>query len=280
MEVKKTYTVNVKLAKKIIDDYHSGLTMRSISKKHNILYNRVIGVLKTNNVEKRRASDNNRLIDYKKSCKPHFLDGEPEVYDELKRLYSEGYSLTDIGNHFNVSHATARNWLMKLGVKLRSLAESNNMDKLKDKKKSAMQNKYGVDNPMQLIDVHHKAMKSGYRLRDVVIKGRTFSVQGFEPQALEHLVKEGMDVNSISVGVNVPTISYRFKGKDKKYFPDFYHKDSNTIYEVKSVYTYKANKYMNQKKAQATADAGYNHITLIFENKGICPIDTIVTQKD
>jgi predicted DNA-binding protein YlxM (UPF0122 family) len=277
MEVKETRSIESTLAQKIIEDYNNELTIRSISKKYNVMYNRVNRVLVINNIKKRTTSDNNKLADYKKSCKLHFLDDKPKTCSELKALYSNGLSLIELGKHFNVSHVTIKNWLIRLGVELRTIKESNSLLSTKVRRADNMREKYGVDNPMQLIDIHLKAMKSGYRLKHVKVNGRLFTVQGFEPQALEYLVGEGINVNNISVGIDVPTISYMYKGGNKKYFPDFFHEESNVVYEVKSAWTYSQQKSKNIAKAKATAAIGYKHITLIFDNKGVNLVDTIVT---
>jgi hypothetical protein len=277
MEIKGTSNVSVDLAKKIIEDYNNSLTMVTISKKYNIYYGRINKVLITNNINKRSISDNNKLADYKKSRESHFLDDKPALCNELKKLYAVGMSLTAIGIHFNVSHVTIKNWLIKLGVRLRTIAESNSSNLSKENKKITMRRKYGVENPMQLINVHHKAMKSGFRYKDVIIEGKKFTVQGYEPQALKYLINSGINVNSICVGVNVPTISYKFDGKYKKYFPDFFHNETNTVYEIKSVWTYSQQQRKNIAKAKATAKQGYKHITLIFDNKGINLVNTLVT---
>jgi hypothetical protein len=278
MGVATTKYVDKITAENIINDYNKNqLTIRTISAKYNIQYSRVNKILIKNNITKRSVSENNRLADYKKGCKPHFLDDNLKICIELKALYNRGLSLIELGKHFNVSHVTIKNWLIRLGVELRTIKESNSLFSTKEKRKEKMREKYGVDNPMQLIDNHLKAMKSGYRFRIVNIGGCQFTVQGFEPQAIEFLFKTGVDVNNIKTGINVPTIAYNYKGKNKKYFPDFYIKENNTIYEIKSVWTYSQQKSKNIAKAEATAAAGYKHITLIFDNNGKDLVNTIIT---
>lgn len=277
MEVITTKYIDLKTAEKIITDYNNKLTIRTISLKYNIQYNRVNKILIKNNIPKRSASENNRLDDYKKECKPHLLDDNTKICNKLKELYSSGLSCIELGKYFNVSNVTIKNWLIRLGVELRTLKETNSLLYTKRKRTDSMRKKYGVDNPMQLIDIHIKAMKSGYRLKTVDIAGRRFDVQGYEPQALQYLVEQGIDVASIYVGGDVPTISYNHRGKEKKYFPDFFIKENNVIYEIKSKWTYSQQKSKNLAKAKATAAAGYKHITLIFDNKGKNIIDSIIT---
>ena len=266
-------------AEKIISDYNNNLTIRSISKKYNLKYNRVNKILVVNNVVKRTVSENNKLEDYKKNCKLHFLEKNPSISTELKKLYCEGKSLELLGEYYNVSHVTIKNWLIKLGANLRTIKESNSLATTKDRKVSNMREKYGVDNPMQLLDIHIKAMKSGYRLKPINIEGRQFEVQGYEPQALKYLVKEGVLVDTIKTGKDVPIISYTYKNKSRKYFPDFYISENKTIYEVKSLWTYSQQKNKNKLKAKATAQLGYRHITLIFDNEGSSLLKTIITTK-
>jgi len=269
--------IDTKTAEKIIRDYNNHLTIRSISKKYNIKYNRVNKILIDNNIVKRSVSENNKLSDYKKNCKSHFLDKNLEVCEKLKFLYKEGTPLKELGELFNVSHVTIKNWLIKLGVELRTIKESNGLVSTKKRKLDSMRNKYGVDNPMQLLDVHLKAQKSGYKLKTVYIADRLFTVQGYEPQAIEYLVSKGILVDKIKTGLDVPVIPYVYKNKNKKYFPDFFISENNIIYEVKSLYTYTINKKINKLKAEATAAAGYKHITLIFDNNGKDLVNSIIT---
>ena len=56
--------------------------------------------------------------------------------------------------------------------------------------------------------------------------------------------------------------------KKSRYFCDIYIPKTNTIYEVKSTWTYNLNIEVNLLKKQTCIDAGYNFELWIFDAKG------------
>lgn len=113
---------------------------------------------------------------------------------------------------------------------------------------------------------------SKYKRKSVTIKGRTFSVQGYEGVVMEDLVHSGRcKVDSIETS---PTsISYVEHGRERIYIPDFRAKLGRRwfLIEVKSTYTaglHKRNKtlfYNLRRKSRAAAEAGYRINTMIYE---------------
>ena len=63
-------------------------------------------------------------------------------------------------------------------------------------------------------------------------------------------------------------IFYKDNDKIRKYYADFYIKSQNKIYEVKSIWTYKANIEKNLLKKKACEDRGIEFEFLIFNHKG------------
>ena len=55
--------------------------------------------------------------------------------------------------------------------------------------------------------------------------------------------------------------------KKSRYFCDIYIPKTNTIYEVKSTWTYERNIEVNLLKKQACIDAGFNFELYIFDGK-------------
>jgi len=68
-------------------------------------------------------------------------------------------------------------------------------------------------------------------------------LQGYEPLALSLLVEQGVLVENIYCGVDVPRVSYFYANKIRKYYPDFYICDRNLIVEVKSKWTLCSTEY-------------------------------------
>ena len=95
-------------------------------------------------------------------------------------------------------------------------------------------------------------------------------VQGYEPFALNDLVKEGYTtLDIITCRSKVPDIWY-FGKDDKKhrYFVDIYLPFINKMIEVKSEYT--LNKYKENVllKANECIKQGYNYEIWIYDSKG------------
>lgn len=73
-------------------------------------------------------------------------------------------------------------------------------------------------------------------------------VQGYEPFALDDLIKKYNEEQIKTDRKNIPRIPYKLEGKQKYYFPDIYIPDENFIIEVKSNYTYNSNNGNVQEK--------------------------------
>jgi|UniRef100_A0A6C0JP22 hypothetical protein len=141
---------------------------------------------------------------------------------------------------------------------------------VRDKSKQTCLERYNVENPMQDAELSEKASKKSYKLKEFkFICGNTIQVQGYEPFLLDILVKEGYTFEDIlTKRTQVPEIWYEKKNNKKsRYYCDIYIPQTNTIYEVKSTWTYKNNIEVNLLKKQACIDAGFNFEFYIFDGK-------------
>jgi hypothetical protein len=98
--------------------------------------------------------------------------------------------------------------------------------------------------------------------------GEIRQVQGYEPFALNILVKEYTEDQINSNRKDVPRIMYEYENKSRYYFPDLYIPHKNLIIEVKSAWIYSRNEEKNKKKAFATINQGYNYEMWVFNAKG------------
>jgi len=124
---------------------------------------------------------------------------------------------------------------------------------------------YGVENVSQ-----RKHAKSPYKSKDYTFPcGTIIRVQGYEPFLLDILVKKGYTSDDIKTSrMDVPEIWY-YKGKSKhRYFCDIYISRTNTIYEVKSTWTYEKDMEDIPLKKQACIESGYNFQLFVFDSKG------------
>jgi hypothetical protein len=109
-----------------------------------------------------------------------------------------------------------------------------------------------------------------YTLKDYVLpSGNIVKVQGYEPQALDILLKyyseEDLILGASAIKEKVGVIMYTDnKGKKHRYFPDIYILSINKIIEVKSGWTYKIQKDVNELKKEACVNAGIDFEFMII----------------
>lgn len=110
--------------------------------------------------------------------------------------------------------------------------------------------------------------------------GNIVSVQGYEPWALELLLKNGIDETDITVNFEeMPKTVYFFKEKQRRYFPDIYIKSQNKIIEVKSTYIFIKDYEQNLAKYFRCKSLGIEMEFYIFEdNKQLVPLSTMLVR--
>ena len=147
---------------------------------------------------------------------------------------------------------------------------NRNID-VRNKIKQTNLEKYGVENPQQNAEVSERSSKKSYKLKEFAFPcGNTIQIQGYEPYLLDILVKEGYIFEDIiTKRTKVPEIWYLKHDKKCRYYCDAYIQKTNTIYEVKSTWTYKKDIEVIPLKKQACIDAGYNFELYVFDSKGV-----------
>ena len=131
--------------------------------------------------------------------------------------------------------------------------------------------KYGVENPQQNADIANKSSKNSYRRKSYTFpSGNQITCQGYEPFALDKLIKEeNILENDIVTGCkNVPTIWYEDEtGKKHRHYVDIFILSQNRCIEVKSTWTAEKNKDNIYLKQNAAKELGYNYEIWIFNAK-------------
>jgi hypothetical protein len=92
-------------------------------------------------------------------------------------------------------------------------------------------------------------------------------VQGYEPFALDILIKTYTETEILTDREFVPNIPYIFNSKKCIYFPDIFISKDNKIIEVKSTWTYKCKGDKIKEKAEAVKSLGYEYEIWIFDDK-------------
>lgn len=151
------------------------------------------------------------------------------------------------------------------------VAHHSQCKEIRDKINETNMQRYGVIHISQNPAIAGKQMKHSYNLKAYTFPcGNIAFVQGYEPFLLNTLVREGCTYQNISTKrTEVPEIWYYKNQRRCRYYCDVYIAKTNTIYEVKSLWTYSnAIDDINLKK-QACLDAGYNFELYVFDAKGI-----------
>jgi hypothetical protein len=140
---------------------------------------------------------------------------------------------------------------------------------IKEKMKKTNLERYGVENAAQSQEIQEITQKNAKKYKEYKMpSGNTVKVQGYEPFALDELIKTYKEDDIKTERKEVPRITYTVNNKQRYYFPDIYIPSENKIIEVKSTWTYKSKQDNIQQKADATKKAGYDYEIWIYDSKG------------
>jgi hypothetical protein len=140
---------------------------------------------------------------------------------------------------------------------------------IKEKMKQTNLEKYGVEFPSQNPDILEKSQANMKKFKNYIMpSGDVRRVQGYEPFALDDLLKMYTEDQIITQRKEIPRIPYNVDTKKCYYFPDIYIPHENKIIEVKSTWTIKLDPEIINSKKMATQEAGYNYEIWCFNRKG------------
>ena len=160
----------------------------------------------------------------------------------------------------NIKHT----YIIKYGVENILLSSE-----IREKIKQTCIERYGVENVAQSQEIQEIAQKNAKKYKEYKMpSGELRKVQGYEPLALEELLKTYREEDIKTDRKDVPRISYKCEDKQRYYFPDIYIPSENKIIEVKSTWTYNCKTDNIELKSDATKAAGYNYEIWIYNNKG------------
>ena len=154
--------------------------------------------------------------------------------------------------------------LEKYGVE-----STNQLDSIKERKKHTCLEKYGVEHAIQSKEVMEKNQLSAKRHKEYKMpSGDIRIVQGYEPYALNALVKIYKEEDILTGRKDIPRIPYVANRKNRYHFPDIYIPSTNTLIEVKSTWTYTWTTDNVHVKEAAAKEAGYKYEIWVFNGKG------------
>ncbi len=171
-------------------------------------------------------------------------------------------------------------FLIRYGVKY-----AMQLQKYKDKRVQTCLTKYGVESVTQLQSTKDKYVQTclkrynvpyvtqaglpskGFQFKKYTLPdGKIVYVQGYEPFALDDLIKEGI-TDIVTCRSEVPSIWYQQGGKRHRYFVDIYIPSLNKMIEVKSIWTFNKNKENILLKAYQCVKEKYNYEIWIYDYK-------------
>ena len=140
-------------------------------------------------------------------------------------------------------------------------------DIVKEKIKKTNNERYGGNSAMSDTKIREKCFKKMKDRKEYKFpSGRIEYVQGYEPQALDILLKK-YDENDI-VCSNSPTIYYSFNGNKHLHVTDIFIKSENKIIEAKSKWTFEIKEDKVLIKQREAKNQGYKYEIWILTKKG------------
>jgi hypothetical protein len=213
-------------------------------------------------------------IKFKKHCLKKYGVENPFQSEKIKRkmrkTWIKNYGVDNVSKSPTILNKMKRHFIKKYGV-----ANPFQSEEVKEKIKETMVERYMVEHPLQNPDIFAKFQRSAYQYKKVRLGDRKVRVQGYEKVALKWIIKEkniSPDKIKVSMEDNVPIIKYKYKEKEKIYYPDFLV-GKRLIVEVKSTFTLYHNRSLFNKtkaKAKECLEQGYKFkLLLVQKNKKV-----------
>lgn len=256
--------VKVKFKKTMIDRYgviHPSLSKELINRRKET-YLQNFGVehhAKSEETKEKIRNTNKR----KRGVGNVFQD--PSVREKAKQTLIKNYGVEHPTQHEEIKAKVVQTMVERYGI-----THPFQSEEFKQKYIQTSMNKFGVSNPMQNQDILQKQLSASYRTKSFILpSGKVMHYQGYENFLLQDFLAKGISEFDIIDGyTKKPSIRYNFENKDRVYFPDMYLVQSNTIYEVKSDFTYKVCKEKTYAKIQACIKSGYNVELIVYNKRG------------
>lgn len=220
-------------------------------------------------------------------------DVKKNTSDRTKKYFKENPEahsklIDDLKHYFRNVYPTDDEAKLK---RSKSSKKSNSRPEVKEKKSQSMKEYWKdtekrkvqsikqreVHNTPEMAEIHRKNSKKLWENIDyannvfngmkkykefVFPSGKVVKTQGYENLILVNLITEYSESDIFAgpteIRKQIGKIEYTFNDKLSSYYPDIYIKSTNTIIEVKSVYTFNQHKERNLAKEKSCLDMGFN----------------------
>jgi hypothetical protein len=147
--------------------------------------------------------------------------------------------------------------------------ENNDPTVMRAKSIETSLKRYGVPHTSQSPEIMEKIQKNSKCYKDYTMPSGTIRrVQGYEPFALNDLLKTYTEEQIMTDRKDVPRIEYTINDRNHYYFPDIYIPHENKIIEVKSTWTYACKQDNIHVKKEACEAQGYAFEFFCYDGKG------------
>jgi hypothetical protein len=187
-----------------------------------------------------------------------------EIKEKMKATCLTNLSVEYPGQSQEVKEKSKATCLKNFGVEY-----SLQSQEVKEKGKATCLEKYGTEHHSQNSEIAEKMSKASYSRKDYTFSsGKIIQVQGYEPYALDELVKVFNEEEIITGSGSIPEIWYDDdEGNKHRHFVDIFIPSQNKCIEVKSTWTAEKKKDNIFKKQQAGKQLGYNYEIWIYNSK-------------
>ena len=188
----------------------------------------------------------------------------PDVIAKLKETNMLRYDVPYIMMNKAVKDKANQTILDKYNV-----INISQVPEIQQKKIETSMARYLVPYPMQDPSIADKSSKNAFGRKEYIFpSGRKEYIQGYENFALDMLVKEYDEFDIIVDRKDVPEVWYWYMDTYRRYFCDIYVKETNTIYEIKSIRTYLLGGREITEKRKACEYLGYTFKLYVFNKDG------------
>ena len=189
------------------------------------------------------------------------------VKDRLKKSFIEKYGVDSPMKIDMVKDKIKKTNLEKYGFD-----HAMKSSEVKLKTKNTNFERYG-GHPMQSDDTFLNNLKSRVKFKEYTMpSGKKIQIQGYEKFGIIYLIDKYLEQDILTsvkeINKEIGIIRYNYNNKNRRYYPDFFIRKENKIYEVKSIWTYNANIEKNILKKEACNLLGISFEFLVFDYRG------------
>lgn len=171
---------------------------------------------------------------------------DPSVREKFRKTMVERHGVEWAMQNTDIRVKALKTMIRKYGLESRLYDEGvrqelqRRMPETNEKRRRTWLKTLGVPNPQKRQDIFEKGQKSGHTSKQLVIKGKVFTLRGYEPTVVKDLVfAKNIKVKDIAhcADDGLSSVTYRYRGRSRVYYPDLLVKSRDTLVEVKSTFT-------------------------------------------